>query len=65
MPTNVEIEANGSDSLTIKWGPPLFPNGNITSYNISGIIQRDKEDPKINYCNSKGISCYWYSVVVR
>ena len=39
--TNLTADSMGNDTLVISWGPPVTPNGAMTSYSISIINLKD------------------------
>nr|CAI5859006.1 unnamed protein product [Callosobruchus analis] len=41
-PQNLQVYSNASDSLIIRWSPPLDPNGNVTHYIVSGKKHNDE-----------------------
>ena len=34
MPTNFQVEARTFDCVTLTWGAPLYPNGDISHYQV-------------------------------
>ncbi|CAH1989756.1 unnamed protein product [Acanthoscelides obtectus] len=41
-PQNLQVYSNASDSLIIRWSPPLEPNGNVTHYIVAGKKHNDE-----------------------
>lgn len=35
QPVGLEAKYINSSALLVKWQPPLYPNGNITTYNVT------------------------------
>lgn len=53
VPTNVISSAISDNEILLKWGPPVYPNGPIGYYIISGEIRLDNEEliASRDYCN--------------
>lgn len=52
-PMNVISTATSDTEILLKWGPPMYPNGPIGYYMISGTIRLDDEEliASRDYCN--------------
>ncbi|EFN83767.1 Insulin receptor [Harpegnathos saltator] len=53
VPTNIISSAISDSEILLKWEPPVYPNGPIGYYMISGEIQLDDEEliASRDYCN--------------
>lgn len=58
VPTNVISSAISDSEILLKWNPPIYPNGPIGYYIISGTIRLDNEEliDSRDYCNDTLIS---------
>nr|CDI30232.1 Insulin Receptor [Blattella germanica] len=51
-PMGLDVKAQSSSELIIKWLPPQYPNGNVTHYLITGTLMKDNQQllEQRNYC---------------
>ncbi|CAL1676444.1 unnamed protein product [Lasius platythorax] len=58
VPTNVSTTVISDSEILLKWAPPVYPNGPIGYYMISGTIQPDDEEliASRDYCTDTLIS---------
>lgn len=58
VPTNVSTTVISDSEILLKWAPPVYPNGPIGYYMISGTIQSDDEEliASRDYCTDTLVS---------
>jgi hypothetical protein len=58
VPVALDVTTTSSSELTIKWQPPLEPNGNVTHYVVTGSWIKDDQTilDQRNYCNERKCS---------